>query len=91
MDTPEDHLAPLLDRLGLDRSNWVKTVRTIRPHVQASGRSREFARAGGAALLATLVSGKAAAPGPGASAHWLLTYTPLGWLRIQSAVRNAFV
>jgi hypothetical protein len=28
------------------------------PDVQASGRSREFARAGGAALLATVVSGK---------------------------------
>ena len=34
----------------------------IRPDVQASGRSREFARAGGAALLATVVSGKDGGP-----------------------------
>ena len=56
-----DNLAPILDRLGLDRSNWVEHGARIRPHVQASGRSREFAGAGGAALLATVVSGKAAA------------------------------
>jgi hypothetical protein len=36
--------------------------RRIRPDVQASGRSREFARACGAALLATVVSGKDGGP-----------------------------
>jgi hypothetical protein len=40
-----DNLAPILDRLGLVRSHWVKTV-------------REFAGAGRATLLATVVSGK---------------------------------
>jgi hypothetical protein len=35
-----DHLAPILDRLGLNRSNWVETVRRFgRMFKQAAGRS----------------------------------------------------
>jgi putative transposase len=35
-----DHLAPILDRLGLNRSNWVETVRGFgRMFKQAAGRS----------------------------------------------------
>jgi len=35
-----DHLAPILDRLGLNRSNWVETVRGFgRLFKQAAGRS----------------------------------------------------
>jgi hypothetical protein len=34
----------------------------IRPHIQASGRSREFAGAGGAAMLETVVSRKCRRP-----------------------------
>jgi hypothetical protein len=41
-----DHLAPLLDRLGLDRSNWVNTVRNFgRMFKQAAGRASSLARA----------------------------------------------
>ena len=41
-----DHLAPLLDRLGLDRSNWVNTVRDFgRRFKQAAGRVSSLARA----------------------------------------------
>jgi hypothetical protein len=41
-----DHLAPILDRLGLDRSNWVKTVREFgRMFKQAAGRASSLARA----------------------------------------------
>jgi hypothetical protein len=41
-----DHLAPLLDRLGLDRSNWVNTVRDFgRMFKQAAGRVSSLARA----------------------------------------------
>ena len=44
--TQEDHLAPLLDRLGLDRSNWLKTVRKFgRMFKQAAGRASSLARA----------------------------------------------
>jgi REP element-mobilizing transposase RayT len=40
-----DHLAPILDRLGLDRSNWVQTVRDFgRMFKQASGRWSSRAR-----------------------------------------------
>jgi hypothetical protein len=40
------HLAPILDRLGLDRSNWVKTMREfVRMSKQAAGRARSLARA----------------------------------------------
>ena len=35
-----DHLAPIMDRLGLNRSNWVETVRGFgRLFKQAAGRS----------------------------------------------------
>src|SRR5271170_7838045 len=41
-----DNLAPILDRLGVDRSNWVKTVRAFgRMFKQAAGRSSSLARA----------------------------------------------
>jgi hypothetical protein len=41
-----DNLAPILDRLGLDRSNWVKTVREFgRIFKQAAGRASSLARA----------------------------------------------
>jgi hypothetical protein len=51
-----DNLAPILDRLGLDRSNWVKTVREFgRMFKQAAGHASSLARA---ALLAAVVSGK---------------------------------
>jgi hypothetical protein len=41
-----DQLAPLLDRLGLDRSNWVNTVRDFgRMFKQAAGRVSSLARA----------------------------------------------
>jgi hypothetical protein len=41
-----DNLAPILDRLGLDRSNWVKTVREFgRMFKQAAGRASSLARA----------------------------------------------
>jgi hypothetical protein len=40
-----EHLAPILDRLGLDRSNWVKTVREFgRMFKQAAGRASSLAR-----------------------------------------------
>ena len=40
-----DNLAPILDRLGLDRSNWVKTVREFgRMFKQAAGRASSLAR-----------------------------------------------
>ena len=38
-----DDLAPILDRLGVDRSNWVRSGPRLRAHVHASGRSSEFA------------------------------------------------
>ena len=42
---PED-LAPILDRLGVDRSNWVDTVREFgRMFKQAAGRATSLARA----------------------------------------------
>ena len=42
-----DNLAPILDRLGLDRSNWVKTVREFgRMFKQAAGRARVRSRPG---------------------------------------------
>jgi hypothetical protein len=41
-----DHLAPFLYRLGLDRSNWVNTVRKFgRMCKQAAGRVSSLARA----------------------------------------------
>ena len=41
-----DNLAPLLDRLGLDCSNWVNTVRDFgRMFKQAAGRVSSLARA----------------------------------------------
>ena len=41
-----DHLAPFLYRLGLDRSNWVNTVRDFgRMFKQAAGRVSSLARA----------------------------------------------
>jgi hypothetical protein len=41
-----DNLAPILDRLGLDRSNWVNTVRDFgRMFKQAAGRASSLARA----------------------------------------------
>jgi putative transposase len=44
--TIPDHLAPLLDRLGLDRSNWVNTVRDFgRMFKQAAGRVSSLAQA----------------------------------------------
>jgi hypothetical protein len=53
-----DNLAPLLDRLGLDQSNWVKTVLEFgRMFKQAAGRASSLG-ACGAGVLATLVSGK---------------------------------
>jgi hypothetical protein len=40
-----DHLGPILDRLGLDRSNWVQTVRDFgRMFKQAAGRWSSLAR-----------------------------------------------
>jgi REP element-mobilizing transposase RayT len=40
-----DHLAPILDRLGLERSNWVQTVREFgRMFKQAAGRASSLAR-----------------------------------------------
>ena len=41
-----DNLAPILDRLGLDRSHWVNTVREF-GHMfeQAAGRASSLARA----------------------------------------------
>ena len=50
-----DDLAPILDRLGVDRSNCVHRVPRVRSHVQAGGRSSKFARARRAALFAVLV------------------------------------
>jgi hypothetical protein len=46
-DTLEDHLAHLLDRFGLDRSNWVKAVRDFGRMFRQAGRSHKFARGGG--------------------------------------------
>jgi REP element-mobilizing transposase RayT len=41
-----DNLAPILDRLGLDRSHWVNTVRDFgRMFKQAAGRASSLARA----------------------------------------------
>ena len=41
-----DNLAPILDRLGLERSNWVQTVREFgRMFKQAAGRTSWLARA----------------------------------------------
>ena len=41
-----DNLAPILDRLGLDRSNWVNTVREFgRMFKQAAGRASSLSRA----------------------------------------------
>src|SRR6202171_2025246 len=38
--TRQDHLAPIVERLGLNRSNWVETVRGFgRLFKQAAGRS----------------------------------------------------
>jgi hypothetical protein len=43
--SPED-LAPILDRLGVDRSNWVRTVRDFgRMFKQAAGRASSLVRA----------------------------------------------
>ena len=45
-----DNLAPILDRLGLDRSNWVKTVREFgRMFKQAAGRASSLAARAAAA------------------------------------------
>jgi hypothetical protein len=41
-----ENLAPILDRLGVDRSNWVNTVRDFgRMFKQAAGRASSLARA----------------------------------------------
>jgi hypothetical protein len=41
-----DNLAPILDRLGLDQSNWLKTVLEFgRMFKQAAGRASSLARA----------------------------------------------
>ncbi len=41
-----EHLAPFLDRPGLDRSNWVNMVREFgRMFKQAAGRASSLARA----------------------------------------------
>jgi hypothetical protein len=41
-----DHLAPIVDRLGLERSHWVETVREFgRMFKQASGRWGSFSHA----------------------------------------------
>ncbi len=49
-----DHLAPIVDGLGINRSNWVETVRGFgRQFKQAAGRPRSFVDA--AAPLAALV------------------------------------
>ena len=53
-----DDLASILDRLGVDQANWLHTVRRLRPHVQAGGRSSEFARARRTAVFAAVVSGQ---------------------------------
>jgi hypothetical protein len=52
-----DHLAPVMDRLGLNRSNWVETVRDFgRLFKQAAGRPSSLVDA--AARLAALVPGQ---------------------------------
>ena len=54
---PED-LAPILDRLGVDRSNWVDTVRDFgRMFKQAAGRASSLVQRC-TALLTALVSGQ---------------------------------
>jgi hypothetical protein len=56
-----DHLAPILDRLGLNRSNWVETVRGFgRLFKQAAGRSGSLVDAA-ARRLRRWFQGKAAA------------------------------
>ena len=55
-----EHLAPIVERLGLNQSNWVETVRGFgRLFKQAAGRSSSLVDA---ALLAALVSGQAGGP-----------------------------
>ena len=56
-----DHLAPIMERLGLNRSNWVETVRGFgRLFKQAAGRS------------SSLVDAAAPARGAGSRARRLL-------------------
>ncbi len=43
----QSQLAPILDRLGLDRSNWVKTVRDFGRMFKQVVCLREFAHVGG--------------------------------------------
>ncbi len=56
-----EHLAPIVERLGLNQSNWVETVRGFgRLFKQAAGRSSSLVDA--AALLAALVSEQGGGP-----------------------------
>ena len=57
-----DHLAPIMERLGLNRSNWVETVRGFgRLFKQAAGRSSSLVDAA-ARRSRRWFQGKAAAP-----------------------------
>ncbi len=58
-----DDLAPILDRLGVDRLNWVQTVRDFgRMFKQAAGRASSLVQAA-PRLFATLVSGQSGGAG----------------------------
>ena len=57
-----DHLAPILDRLRLERTNWVQTVREFgRMFKQAAGRASSLASALRGGRSRRLFQGKAAA------------------------------
>ena len=57
-----EHLAPIVERLGLNQSNWVETVRGFgRLFKQAAGRSSLLVRCRGT-LLEALVPGQGGGP-----------------------------
>ena len=56
-----NHLAPIMDRLGLNRSNWVETVPRIRSTLQAGGGATELLVDAAARRSRRWFQGKAAA------------------------------
>jgi hypothetical protein len=65
-----DHLAPIMERLGVNRSNGLETAR-LRSTVQAGGGAIELARRCRSAPFAALVPAQGGGSNGLCEAHWL--------------------
>ena len=68
-----DHLAPIVERLGLNRSNWVETVRGFGRLFKQAARAIELTRRCRGTPLAALVPGQGGRSNRLCVGHWLDT------------------